>query len=97
MRRCTILVTAVLLSSGPALAQATEGGIGQAAKLADAGATPKAAMKRVCRMKDSGNPMRPDRVCRMVPVAAVVPTADQPLAPAPRVDQVAQNASAPQF
>lgn len=96
MRRCTMFVTAVLLSSGPVLAQASEVG-GQAANLADAGATPKAAMKRVCRMKDSGNPMRPDRVCRMVPVAAAVSPADQPLPPAPRVDQVAQNASAPQF
>jgi hypothetical protein len=98
MRRTIAFAIAALLAGSPALAQtAPDDAASAPAASGDAAAAPKPQMKRVCKVKDSGNPMRPDRICHMVPIAGTV--AAQPVvqtsATAPRTDQMAQNAAAP--
>ncbi len=100
MRRTIAFAIAALLAGGPALAQtAPDDAASAQAASGESAAAPKPQMKRVCKVKDSGNPMRPDRVCRMVPIAGTV--AAQPViqaaatAPAPAAPQMAQNTAAP--
>jgi len=92
MRFSILIGIGALLASGPALAQSASD---PADAASDAGTAAKPKMKRVCKVRDSGNPMRPDRVCHMVPVAAE--PVSQAAAAAPRTDQMAQNTQAPQL
>ena len=97
MRRSFSLAIAVLLAAGPALAQSAPESAASAQPSPVAQVAAKPNMKRVCRVRDSGNPMRPDRICRLVPVAGTSPAAPADLAAAPGADQLAQNLPAPHF
>jgi hypothetical protein len=93
MRVSIVIGIAALLASGPAFAQSASDPADATAATSTA-AKPK--MKRVCKVKDSGNPMHPDRICHMVPVTSE-PVAQAAEAAAPRTDQMAQNTQAPQL